>query len=121
MLVFRCFRVPVNTFAMWGACYALAAIGVFVRDVREVVTVFAAANLFLQPIFYRVEQLPEFLRPVIWLNPFTHLTVCFQDVVYYGRFAHPLSWFVLGCLASLAFIFGRRLFARLAPLFGNVL
>src|SRR5262249_21875881 len=35
-----------------GLVYGLAAIGVFIRDVRDVVTVLLSIGLFLQPIFY---------------------------------------------------------------------
>jgi lipopolysaccharide transport system permease protein len=60
------------------ACLALglgwffASLGVFIRDIGNLVSVGVSQFLFfLTPIFYRVENLPEHLRVVARLNPLT--------------------------------------------------
>ncbi len=75
---------------MTGVALALSAIGAYVRDLRELVIVFCSANLFLQPVLYAPNQLPRVLRPVLWLNPFSHVVWVFQDVFFFGRIAPPL-------------------------------
>ncbi|MCP5151348.1 MAG: ABC transporter permease [Ectothiorhodospiraceae bacterium] len=107
--------------AMVGVCYALAAVGVFLRDIKDMVTVFNAANLFMQPILFQPEVLPAPLRAVIYANPFSHIAFCYQDAMYYGDLVHPWSWLVLAVGSVLALGGGFWFFRRLAPYFGNVL
>jgi lipopolysaccharide transport system permease protein len=106
---------------MVGVAFLLASLGAYVRDVREILTVFCAANLFLQPILYAPEQLPPALANLLWLNPFSHVIWVYQDVFFFGGFTHPWSWVVLGVGAALSLLWGYRLFRRMKHGFGDVL
>ncbi len=59
--------------AMAGVCFALSSVGVFVRDLREVVQVFTTAGLFLAPILYQPEMVeriwPPFKVVLTWNDP----------------------------------------------------
>lgn len=107
--------------AMLGVAFALSAVGAFVRDLRELVVVFCAVNLFLQPILYAPAQLPRVLRPVLWLNPFSHLVWVAQDVFFFGAITHPVSWVVLTVGALVTLGLGYRLFRGLKHRFGDML
>lgn len=106
---------------MAGVAFLLASLGAYVRDIREILTVFCAANLFLQPILYAPEQLPPALANLLWLNPFSHVVWVYQDVFFFGGFAHPWSWVVLGVAAIVSLLWGYRLFRRMKHGFGDVL
>jgi len=110
--------------AMIGTAYLLASITVFVRDLRELVQVFTTAGLFLAPILFLPAWLESAWEPLLWvlyLNPFSHLVWCYQDVLYFGRVAHPVSWAVLVPLSIGAFYGGYRIFRKLKIIFGDVL
>jgi len=107
--------------AMLGAAYALSAIGVFIKDVKDVVSVFAMANLFLQPILFAPEQIPGSVRWLLYLNPFTYLTLCSQDVLFFNEIAHPTAWVVLALISACAFLAGRVIFRKTSHLFSSVL
>lgn len=108
-------------FAMAGVAFALAALGTFVRDIRDLVQLAAIILIFLMPIVYLPGQVPAAFNPLLWLNPFTYMVYVFQDVIYFGRIAHPLSWVAFGVGSLLAFALGYRLFRRVRPYFSNVL
>src|SRR5262245_40263636 len=94
---------------MVGVSYALSSVGVYFRDMREIVQVFLSAGIFLAPILYPptlISKLPPTFAMLLSLNPFSHLVWCYQDVFYYGRFEHPLSWFVLILLSPIVFYLG---------------
>ncbi|HET8752599.1 MAG TPA: ABC transporter permease [Gaiellaceae bacterium] len=116
--------IPVVVFAqflgMVGFAFALAALGTFIRDVRDLVQLSAVVLIFLMPIVYLPDAIPSSFRPVLWLNPFTYMVYCYQDVLYYGRFEHPWAWiaFLLGSL--FVFAAGYRLFRSLHSFFANV-
>ncbi|MCZ7559482.1 MAG: hypothetical protein M5U30_05000 [Burkholderiaceae bacterium] len=58
--------------AMVGVAFLLAAGGVFFRDLRDLVTVFCAVNLFAQPILYNPFATPRWLELVFLANPFSY-------------------------------------------------
>lgn len=54
-----------------GLCWFLSSIGVYVRDLAQIMTLLINLSLFLSPIFYPTSALPEFLQAWVWLNPLT--------------------------------------------------
>ena len=54
-----------------GLMYWLAALGVFIRDVSQVITVTVTLMLFLSPVFYPISALSDHLQFWMWLNPLT--------------------------------------------------
>jgi len=115
------FLIAAQLVAMIGVAFMLAVIGVFFRDLRDLVTVFCSINLFAQPILYNPDALPAVMKWVFLFNPFNYQVWCWQDALYHGRFAHPVAWvvFPLGAAATLAV--GWALFARLKHHLGDML
>jgi lipopolysaccharide transport system permease protein len=106
---------------MTGLALVLASVGVFVRDLKDIVQVVTLVGAYLVPVFYLPAMVPESFRPLLYLNPFTYLIWCWQDVCYYGRIEHPAAWLVATAIAMAVFTVGWRMFRRLKPLFGNAL
>lgn len=106
---------------MAGFSYLLAAVGVFVRDIREIVTFLIGIGLFLHPILYPPLSTPGWLEPVFQASPFSHIIWCFRDALVEPVPVHPWSWLVSTVIALLSFAVGWRLFRMLQPSFGNAL
>jgi lipopolysaccharide transport system permease protein len=104
-----------------GLVYLLAAIGVFVRDVRDVVTVILSVGMFLQPIFYGPGVAPRALVVVFHLSPISYLIWCYRDALYYGQITYPGAWLVMPFLSLLLFVLGYRIYRNLQAGFGNAL
>jgi lipopolysaccharide transport system permease protein len=104
-----------------GICYVLAAVGVFLRDVREVVGFLLSIGLFLHPILYPPQNVPGWLNELFALSPFSHLIWCFRDALVHGAIMHPISWIALMICALVSLVAGWRIFAMLQPTFGNAL
>lgn len=107
--------------AMCGVAFVLSALGVFLKDVRDIVQLSMIVLIFLMPIVYLPDHVPSAFSPVLWLNPFTYMVYCYQDVFYFGRISHPGSWIAFTAWSFLLFTGGYRLFRRVKPYFGNVL
>jgi len=107
--------------AMLGVCYMLSSAGAYFRDIKDFVQVFCTMGAYVLPAFYLPEWVPELVRPLLWLNPFSHMAWCYQDACYFGRIDHPISWFVFP-LGSIAVCYaGYRMFRALKVCFGSVL
>ncbi len=110
--------------AMIGVGYFLSAVGVYFRDLKDIVQVFLTAGLFLAPILYLPHWLSKIWLPfhvILFLNPFSHLVWCYQDLLYYGRFQHGWSWVVIIVLSIGVFYGGYWTFRRLNRMFGDLL
>lgn len=68
ILLFPLLIVPLLLLAL-GLSWFLAAWGVFIRDMTQIVPVFVQMLLFLSPVFYPVSAVPEILRPFYQYNP----------------------------------------------------
>jgi lipopolysaccharide transport system permease protein len=49
----------------------IAAIGVYLRDLSQVVSLIIPISLFLSPVFYPIEAVPRAMQPLISMNPLT--------------------------------------------------
>ena len=110
-----------QSIAMVGISYLLCSLGTYIRDTKDVVQVFLTLGMWFVPILYLPEAIPQAVRPFLYVNPFTYMIFCYQDILYFGRLEHPIAWVVFPLLSLVVFLFGYRLFRKLKTMFGNVL
>lgn len=67
-----------------GLCWLLSALGVYLRDVGQVVGVAVTGLLFLSPIFYPLDAVPESVRWLIRLNPIGYVVDMVRGVLVFG-------------------------------------
>lgn len=106
---------------MIGICCFLGSVGPYFRDLKEFVQVFTLVGVYLVPVVYLPSMVPEIFRPVLYLNPFSYMTWCYQDALYFGEFRHPWAWAVFPLFSLALFCLGYRVFKKLKPMLGNVL
>jgi lipopolysaccharide transport system permease protein len=111
----------VQILGMLGLSALLAALGVYFRDLKDLVQVFCFAGMYAMPLFYNIDMVPPAIKPFVYANPFTYMLLCYQDACFHGGMDHPYAWVVFTVLSLGTFYAGMRVFERLKPLFGNVL
>lgn len=67
-----------------GLCWALASLGVFLRDVSQFIGILTMALLFLSPIFYPASALPAAWRFLLYLNPLTPVIEQTRNLLFWG-------------------------------------
>ena len=67
-----------------GMVWLLAALGVFFRDLQQIVMVLSNALTFLAPIFYPRTMLPEQYRWLLSLNPLSFVVEAGRGLVLWG-------------------------------------
>lgn len=111
--------VPVVLFTL-GFTWLLAALGVFLRDLRHAVGILVSLMMFLGPIFYPVTAVPEGIRWLLYLNPLTPVLEFSKDVLFWGTVP---SLAMLGGTILAAWVaawLGHLCFAKLRPGFADV-
>jgi lipopolysaccharide transport system permease protein len=85
--------LPLVLFTL-GVSWMLASLGVYLRDVGQIVGVFTTALLFLSPIFYPVTALPAEYQTLLHLNPLTPVIEQTRQVLVSGRLPDLGFWVV---------------------------
>ncbi len=67
-----------------GMSLILSSVNVFFRDVGHLYSVWTVAWMYLTPIIYPKEILPEIILKIMNLNPMFYYVEYFRDVVMYG-------------------------------------
>jgi lipopolysaccharide transport system permease protein len=68
-----------------GIGWMFASLGVFARDLGHVVGVIANVLLFVSPVFFPVQSLPEPIRPWVMLNPLSFIIEQTRAVLIWGQ------------------------------------
>ena len=84
VLLMSLVMLPLLLFIM-GLTWALAALGVYLRDISQFVGTFTTVLMFLSPIFYPASGLPEKYRHLLMLNPLTPTIEQARDVLFWGK------------------------------------
>lgn len=79
--------VPLLLLAL-GLSWFIAAWGVFLRDMTQIVPVFVQMLMFLSPVFYPVSAVPASLRPIYQLNPLGTVI----ETTRYAISGQPITW-----------------------------
>ncbi|HVW57979.1 MAG TPA: ABC transporter permease [Rhizobiaceae bacterium] len=104
-----------------GVAWILSAIGVYFRDMSQIVQPFITATLFLAPIFFQRTSLPSWLQPYLSLNPLAIPVEAFRAVVIFGT--QP-NWTALGYYSLVAIavaLVGEQFFQKTRRGFADVL
>lgn len=82
-----------------GLSWLLASLGVFIRDIHQVVGVAISVLTFLSPVFYPIVALPEDFRAVVQVSPLTQVIEQSRDAMIWGKHLDWQSWLIY-CMAS---------------------
>ena len=104
-----------------GLSYLISATTVFVRDLSQIIGVLVTILLFLSPIFYPLESVPEQVRPLMYLNPLTIPILEFRNLVIWGRYPDLISLGLYTVVALIIFYSGWWWFQRTKKVFADVL
>jgi lipopolysaccharide transport system permease protein len=111
------FLIPIlllmQTALMGGISFLLSILTPFIRDLKDIITVFTVAGVYIIPAFYLPAWVPNTVRPLLSLNPFSHVVWAFQDVFYFGTIAHPHAWILLALGSVISLAVGYRVFSAL--------
>jgi len=104
-----------------GIAWVLASIGVYFRDMSQIVSPMVTATLFLSPVFFQRTSLPDWLQPWLSLNPLAIPVESFRNVVLFG--VEP-NWTALGSYSIVAVVvafIGYQFFQKTRRGFADVL
>lgn len=112
--------LPIMLFTL-GLSWFLASLGVYLRDIGQIVGVITQALMFLSPIFYPVSAIPEEFRPIFYWNPISYVVEDMRRIMVWGQMP-DWNWLLLGTLiGSVVAILGHAWFQKTRKGFADVL
>ena len=103
-----------------GLGLALAALTVHFRDIKDLLGNLLTLWFFATPIIYPMSLVPEGGKVLMNLNPFAHLAISYQEILFYdGPFGHWKWLLAVGVGALATFAAGYALFDRLRDSFAE--
>ena len=128
------YRVPLNLLELvWfpvvvftqllltlGLALIVAALTVHFRDLKDLLANLLTFWFFATPIIYPMTLAPGIGKQLLNVNPFTHLAISYQEILFYdGPFGH-WKWLLALLFASVGlFLAGYFLFDRLRDSFAE--
>ena len=110
-----------------GFSLILSALTVHFRDLKDILGNVMTLWFFATPIIYYWKVAPEKIRPLLNLNPFTHLAITYQEILFFpadtaaagGPPGHWKWLLALGAGSIGVFLVGYFLFDRLRDSFAE--
>jgi lipopolysaccharide transport system permease protein len=104
-----------------GLSWLLAAIGVFFRDVAQIMPLFTQVLMFTAPVCYPREAVPNQWQALLGLNPLTYFVQALRDIALLGTGVNWPAWLTQVIVGSLVCFLGYTVFARTRYDFADLL
>lgn len=104
-----------------GLVWLLAGVGVYIRDLAQAIGPLMMVLMFLGPVFYPRDAMPEAIRHWLLANPVTVPVEQTRRVLFEHLWPEWGSLAVYTCAALVVFLAGRAAFAMLRKGFADVL
>lgn len=104
-----------------GLGWLVSSLNVFLRDVAQALGLFMTTWMFMTPIFYSKEMIPERFSFILFLNPLYYLVQSYRDLLLNQK-VPPTSYAIVLTLFALAtFVLGHYFFSRSKKAFVDVI
>jgi lipopolysaccharide transport system permease protein len=114
------YLIPMALFAL-GLSLFLSALGVFVRDIPNIITPLVTILLFSSAIMYPLAAVPEPARSWFYFNPLALLIEDSRKALIWGFFPNFLTLTLLAGFGLLFVVVGFLFFEKSKPAFADVM
>lgn len=120
ILYFPVFVLLILLFTI-GISFILSTLNVLFRDIKFVVPLLLQIWLYLTPVIYSSNQVPEKYRSFLKLNPLVPLVEGFRDVTIFNKGPNLLEITVYFLITLLIFTFGYWWFKSKEKIFADIM
>lgn len=85
-----------------GLALLLSAVEVYFRDIEHIVSVLMMVWMYVTPMFYSIEIIPEKFLKFFYCNPMLYIISMYQQILYY-KVAPDLTYMLRGLIFAISF------------------
>jgi len=104
-----------------GISWFLASLGVYLRDVAQLITIITTILMFLSPIFYPIVAMPEKYHVFMELNPLTFIIEQTRDILIWRKGLDWSGWSLWMMISAFIAWFGFTWFQKTRKGFADVI
>lgn len=104
-----------------GITFIVSAVTVYLRDLEYVMGIVQMVWMYMTPVLYSIEMVPEELQGIFALNPMTSIIVAYRDILYYKEIPDVSTLLQAGILGILVLAIGILTFGKLKRNFAEEL
>lgn len=104
-----------------GVSWFLASLGVYLRDVGQIVMVLTTAMMFMSPVFFPIVAMPEEFRQYLYISPLTYFIEQSRDLLIWYGGMHWVAWSKMLGLSLLMAALGFAWFQKTRKGFADVI
>lgn len=112
--------IPLLMFVL-GLSLLISSLSVYIRDLSNTVGLVTNVLFYITPIFYPISEVPEFLRPYMYINPLTSVVENFRSVVIWGTTPNWTSFLINFVVSYVILSIGYYVFKKVQRGFSDVL
>jgi lipopolysaccharide transport system permease protein len=105
---------------MCGCCWLVASLGVYLQDLRHMMSLSLSIWMYASPIVYPSTAFPVSLQWMLWLNPIAGIVTDYRRVVLEGLSPNWPMYCVYTTIGLLFFTAGYYFFSRTKRSFADV-
>lgn len=104
-----------------GISWGIAAVGVYIKDLGQIVTFGLSVLLFITPILYPIDALNGAYKYIVGINPLTKCVEYIRNLTMFGKLPDIGDFAMLFVTTYMIMILGYALFDRLKEGFADVI
>jgi lipopolysaccharide transport system permease protein len=104
-----------------GFSWILASLGVYIRDIRHVMSLALSVWMYMTPIVYPASALPQNLKFMLWLNPVAGMVSDYRRILLEGQAPDFTGYAVYAAVALVLFVSGYYFFMSTKRSFADVM
>jgi lipopolysaccharide transport system permease protein len=108
-------------FFMLGMTWIFSSLGVYIRDIPQFAGILTTVVMFLSPIFYPADALPERFQRLLALNPLTYIIETARRALFFGEIPDFREYLLCLLLAFAVLMLGFTWFQKTRKGFADVL
>ena len=102
-------------------CFVLSALTVFIRDLEYFINVLLQLWMYVTPVIYKIEMIPEKLAKLFRINPMVEIINAYRDIFYYQTMPNLKALGILAVIGIVIMFIGYWIFKKLEKKFAEEL
>lgn len=102
-----------------GAIWMTSPVNLVLRDTQNIIGYVMMVAMLVSPVSYSVDMVPAALRTLVYMNPFAHFIIAYQEIFESGKMVPLERLATIFAISNIVFWLGFRFFNKTKNLVSN--